>query len=103
MKRQTVTLPKREFYDKVKDLKPEIKNHVIGAILDLFFEEKPIEYENLPENVGLVLACIVPDLRRVQTQFNNGKVQKNSEQTSQGLFCPFEPSQLKPIEAKQSQ
>ena len=75
-KRQSVTLPRKEFYDKVKNLKPEIKNRVIDVILDLFFEEKSIEYENLPENVGLVLACIVPDLKRIQTQYENGKSKK---------------------------
>ena len=88
MKRQTVTLPRKEFYDKVKDLRPEIKNQVINAILDLFFEERQINYSEYEESAQIALALIAPDLRRVQSQFDNSRLQKKSKQNSQGLFCP---------------
>lgn len=102
MKRQTVTLPRREFYDKIKDLKPEIKTPVINAILDLFFEEKPINYSEYSETVSVALACLVPDLRRVQAVYDNGKCEKKSTTKSEGLFCPFEPSEKKLTEATAS-
>lgn len=103
MTRRQVTLPKKEFYDKVKGLKPEIKTPVINAILDLLFEEKQINYDELSDAVTVALACIVPDLRRVQSQFDNGKLSKNSQETAKGLFCPNENTQIQPTPPKFSQ
>lgn len=103
MKRQTVTLPRKEFYDKVKDLRPEIKNQVINAILDLFFEEQQIDYNNFEESAQIALALITPDLRRVQSQFDNSRLQKKSKQNSQGLLCPNEAVQNSPNLTNNSQ
>lgn len=102
MKRKTLTLP-REFFEKVNNLTEQTKHEVIDAIFDLFFNEKQIQYENFNEMTRTALACLVPDLRRIQTQFDNGKIEKKSNASSQGFFCPSEDSQFQPNPANSSQ
>lgn len=95
-KRKQLTLSRSEFYEPLKHLEPDVKHAVIDIILDFFFEDKGICYYNLEPSVRSALACLMPALRRVQTQFDNGKSEKKSRQNSQGLLCPLETSQNMP-------
>ena len=99
-KRKQLTLPRAEFYEPLKHLEPEVKHAVLDIILDFFFEDKGICYYNLDSPVRTALACLMPSLRRVQAQFDNGKSEKKSRQNSQGLLCPLESSQNEPNLAK---
>lgn len=99
-KRKQLTLPRAEFYEPLKHLEPEVKHAVLDIILDFFFEDKGICYYNLDSPVRTALACLMPSLRRVQAQYDNGKSEKKSKQFSQGLLCPLEPSQNEPNSAR---
>ena len=102
MKRKQLALP-REFYDKSKEFDTETKHTVQDVVFSHFFDGTPIEYENYPDTVRIALACLLPDLRRIQTQFENGSCEKKSRQNSQGFLCPHDGSQMKPNEANESQ
>lgn len=101
MKRKTLTLS-RDFFEKVNGFDEQIKHAVYDAVFDLFFNNKNIEYDNFDAVTRTALACLVPDLRRVQTQFDNGRVAKKLRLNSQGIFCPSEASQMMPNEANLS-
>lgn len=100
-KRKQLTLPRAEFYEPIKHLEPDVKHAVLDIIFDFFFEDKGIFYPNLDPSVRSAVACLMPNLRRVQAQFDNGKSEKKSRQNSQGLLCPLESSQAEPNKAKQ--
>lgn len=102
MKRKQLALP-REFYEKSKEFDKETKHQVQDAIFDHFFDGVPIEYDKYPDTVRIALACLLPDLRRLQTQFENGSCEKKLRQNTQGLLCPKNGSQIKPNEANGSQ
>lgn len=102
IKRKTLTLPRAEFFEPLKHLEPEIKHSVLDAILDFFFEDKSICYSDYDSPTRTALACIMPGLRRVQAQFDNGKSEKKLKQNTQGLFCPFEESQIEPNQANRN-
>ena len=102
MKRKTLTLSS-EFYEKLIHLEPETKHGVLDVVFDFFFAGKSFCYSDFSTDTKTALACIMPDLRRIQTQFDNGKVKKKSKQNSQGLLCPHDASQTKPNKANASQ
>lgn len=99
VKRITVTIS-REIYEKLKYLNDSTFNAVTRAIFTVFFEGKDINYSDYPEEeTRIALACIFPDLRRIQSQFDNGKCEKNQVKSTKGVVCPVEPSQIQPNSA----
>lgn len=97
-KRKTLTLPV-DLNDKLKRLGDETFVKVMRTIFAVFFEGKIIHYEDYDEITQTALACIMPDLRRIQTQFDNGRCEKNRAKTIKGGVCPFEASQTQPNSA----
>ena len=71
-KRNSLTLPRKGFYDKITCLKPEVRHLVVDKIFELLFDNIAINYDELPETAAIALACIVPDLRTVQSKYENG-------------------------------
>lgn len=98
-KRRTVTIS-AELNDKLKHLSDSTFTPVMRAILAVFFDGKKINYSDYNEETQVALACILPDLRRVQSQFDNGKREKNQAKSTKGVVCPVEPSQIQPNLAK---
>lgn len=99
-KRNQLTLPRAEFYEPLRHLEPAVRYSVFDAILDFFFEDKILCYGDYDTPTRTALACMMPGLRKVQSQFDNGKTEKKLRKNTQGLLCPLETSQTKPIQAK---
>lgn len=99
-KRNQLTLPRAEFYEPLRHLDPAVRHSVLDAILDFFFEDKSFCYGDYDTPTRTALACMMPGLRKVQSQFDNGKTEKKLRKNTQGLLCPLETSQTKPNQTK---
>lgn len=90
-KRQTVTVNRR-FLEILKMLKPDDRLIAYDTIFNSLFDGELIQIKG-SDSLEMALACLGPELRRLQTYFDNGKVAKKFKETTQGLFCPHEASE----------
>ena len=92
MKRQSVTLTRR-FLDLTAELNNQDRLTAYDKIFSHLFNEIPIETKGESDAVRVTLACLAPELRKAQAQYENGVVAKKLTTKSQGLFCPHDGSQ----------
>lgn len=93
MKRQSVTLTRR-FLDLITELNEADRLIAYDKILNHLFNEIPIETKGDSDAVRVMLACLAPELRKAQAQYDNGKISKKLATSSQGFFCPVDGSQI---------
>lgn len=92
MKRQSVTLTRR-FLDLAAELNDQDRLTMYDKILNHLFNEIPIEMKDESDAVRVTLACLGPELRKAQAQYENGIISKKLSANTQGLLCPFDGSQ----------
>lgn len=92
MKRQSVTLIRR-FLDLTTELNNQDRLTVYDKILNHLFNEIPIETKGESDAVRVTLACLAPELRKAQAQYENGIISKKLATNSQGLLRPHDGSQ----------
>ena len=92
MKRQSVTLTRR-FLDLTAELNNQDRLIAYDKILSHLFNEIPIETKGESDALRVTLACLGPELRKAQAQYENGVISKKLTTKSQGLFCPNDGSQ----------
>ncbi len=70
-KRATLTLP-YEFYETIKYLPKDVRGDIWDIILEYFFDDEPIDYTKYSEQTRTAIACMMPDLRKMQVPYENG-------------------------------
>ena len=91
MQRQTVTLNRR-FLTLTSELNSEDRLKAYDKILTHLFNDIPIETNGESESLKIILACLAPELRRAQVVFDNGKISKKLNSTTQASLRPFDAS-----------
>ena len=91
MQRQTVTLNRR-FLELTSELNSEDRLKAYDKILTHLFNDIPIETAGESESLKIILACLAPELRRAQVVFDNGKISKKLNSTTQASLRPFDAS-----------
>ena len=79
--RETVTITKR-IYKMGKVLKDKDRREFYDVILDHFFMGKEILLDDVCESVKLAVLGVMPELRRVQIRFDNGRKNKSMHSTA---------------------
>lgn len=93
MTRKTLTL-KPEHVLGIKDLHPADRLLVYDTLINGFLLGYKIDYSNYPDTAKTALVLLMPQLRKLQTQHENGL--KNKRRTKTGLLCPNDDTQNKP-------
>ena len=92
MKRQSVTLTRR-FLDLATELNNQDRLTCYDKIFNHLFNEIPIETKGESDALRITLACLGPELRKAQAQYENGLVSKKLSNNSKGFLCHFDGSQ----------
>lgn len=96
MERKTLTLKPENVYPII-DLHPADRLLVYDALIGEFLLGKHIDFSQYPDTAKTALYCLKPQLKKLQSQFNNGR--KNKPIKTTASLCPFDDSQTKPSKA----
>ena len=92
MTRQSVTLSRR-FLELAGELNDKDRLTCYDKILNHLFNEIPLETQGESDALRITLACLGPELRKAQAQYENGIISKKLPNNSQGFLCHFAGSQ----------
>ena len=92
MKRQSVTLTRR-FLDLATELNNQDRLTCYDKIFNHLFNEIPIETKGESDALRITLACLGPELRKAQAQYENGIISKKLSTNTKGFLCHFDGSQ----------
>jgi len=100
--RQTITFS-QSIYNIAQALRREERLIFYEQLIDYFLGGKEMTINQYSESLRVALACATPQMRVLQSKFNNGNAQKIFHQNAKGLLCPSETSEIKLDEAKISE
>lgn len=92
MKRQKVTLTRR-FLDLTSELNNQDRLNCYDKLFKHLFNGEPIKMKEESEALKIALACLGPELRKAQAQYENGIISKKLSTNTKGLLCQFDGSQ----------
>ena len=92
MTRQSVTLSRR-FLELAGELNDKDRLTCYDKILNHLFNEIPIKTQGESDALRITLACLGPELRKAQTQYENGIISKKLSTNTKGFLCHFDGSQ----------
>lgn len=96
IKRKTVTISDNVFQTLYRVKNDQERLNCYDTIFKALFTNSPVKMSALSETVQLAVSCLLPELRKIQAQYNNRKAKKNSVKSTKGLLCPLEVNQIKP-------
>lgn len=86
-KRKTITISYELFEAVSKVRQPENRLEIYETMFSYLFKNKPIEYSKIKsDTVSSILAYMMPDIRKIQSKFENGNTKKGTKNTA-SLFC----------------
>lgn len=100
--RNTTTFPK-EVYIIGSQLDSRDRLMFYDTIFKHFFKGEEIVLEDMSDMLRLAIVCVTPQIRCIQTKFENGTAQKKFKKETQGFLCPNEKSEMKRNEANESE
>ena len=92
MKRQKVTFTRR-FLDLTSELNNQDRLNCYDKLFKHLFNGEPIKMKEESEALKIALACLGPELRKAQAQYENGIISKKLSTNTKGLLCQFDGSQ----------
>ena len=100
IKRKTVTISDNVFQTlyRVKDDQERLTCY--DTIFKALFTNSPVKMSALSETVQLAVSCLMPELRKIQSKYTNGKTVKKQNLSSVFLSCEQNGSEAKQNEAK---
>ena len=89
MKQQRKTIKLNESFLAVAEaLNQQDRLIYYERILKHFLKGDPLSYENASDTLRVALLCSMPQIRALQSKFENGKCEKNIIRKSKATLCP---------------
>lgn len=87
-KRKTLTMT-YELFEAVSKVKsPDERLEIYEIMFNHFFKSKPIEYSKIKsDTVSSIIAFMMPDIRKIQSKFDNGNTKKSTKNNASLFTC----------------